>query len=101
MGPMFYLVQSHGALRPISAVLLADWPHEFQPWPCYSGAGDGATHRGSLGAVEHPELNPGSVDGPAHDTIEGIHLAHQLTFGEAADGRVARHLPDCFDCVCK
>ena len=29
MGPMFYLVQSHGALRPISAVILADWPHEF------------------------------------------------------------------------
>ena len=46
MGPMFYLVQSHGALRPISAVLLADWPHEFQPCPCPSGAGDGATHLG-------------------------------------------------------
>ena len=29
MGPMFYLVQSNGVLRPISAVLLADWPHEF------------------------------------------------------------------------
>ena len=33
MGPMFYIVQSNGVLRPISAVLLADWPHEFQPWP--------------------------------------------------------------------
>ena len=35
MGPMFYLVQCDGALRPISAVLLADWPHEFAlltPW---------------------------------------------------------------------
>ena len=30
----------------ISAVLLADWPHEFQPCPCPSGAGDGATHLG-------------------------------------------------------
>ena len=47
MGPMFYLVQCEGELLPISAVLLADWPHEFQPWPCDSGAGDGATHRGS------------------------------------------------------
>ena len=29
MGPIFYLVQCDGVLRPISAVLLADWPHEF------------------------------------------------------------------------
>ena len=40
MGPMFYLVQSHGALRPISAVMLADWPHEFAlaPFPGKGGA---------------------------------------------------------------
>ena len=39
MGPMFYLVQSHGALRPISAVMLADWPHEFAlaPFPGKGG----------------------------------------------------------------
>ena len=39
MGPMFYLVQSHGALRPISAVILADWPHEFAlaPFPRKGG----------------------------------------------------------------
>ena len=29
MGPVFYLVQSNGALRPISAVILGNWPHEF------------------------------------------------------------------------
>ena len=46
MGPMFYLVQCDGGLPPISAVLLADWPHEFHPCPCTSGAGDGATHPG-------------------------------------------------------
>ena len=46
MGPMFYLVQCEGGLPPISAVLLADWPHEFQPWQRASGAGGGATHRG-------------------------------------------------------
>jgi hypothetical protein len=35
MGPVFYLVQCDGALRPISAVLLGNWPHEFAlptPW---------------------------------------------------------------------
>ena len=47
MGPMFYLVQCEEALRLISAVLLADWPHEFQPGPCASGAGDGTTHHGA------------------------------------------------------
>ena len=29
MGPVFYLVQPTGVLRPISAVLLGNWPHEF------------------------------------------------------------------------
>ena len=29
MGPVFYLVQSNGVLRPISTVLLGNWPHEF------------------------------------------------------------------------
>ena len=39
MGPTFYLVQCDGALRPISAVLLADWPHEFAlaPFPGKGG----------------------------------------------------------------
>ena len=47
MGPMFYLVQCEEELLLISAVLLADWPHEFPPWPCSRGAGDGAMHCGS------------------------------------------------------
>ena len=47
MGPVFYLVQCDGALRPISAMILGNWPHEFQPGPCASGAGDGATHHGA------------------------------------------------------
>ena len=29
MGPVFYLVQPTGVLRPISAVLLGNWPHGF------------------------------------------------------------------------
>ena len=29
MGPVFYLVQSHGVRDPISAVVLGNWPHEF------------------------------------------------------------------------
>ena len=33
MGPMFYLVQSHGVRDPISAVIRADWPRESFPRP--------------------------------------------------------------------
>ena len=33
MGPVFYLVQSHGVRDPISAVVLADWPRESFPRP--------------------------------------------------------------------
>ena len=33
MGPMFYLVQSHGVRDPISAVVLADRPRESFPRP--------------------------------------------------------------------
>ena len=46
MGPVFYLVQCEEELLLISAVLLGNWPREFQPWPCSSGAGDRATHLG-------------------------------------------------------
>ena len=39
MGPMFYLVQSHGVRDPISAVVLGNWPHEFAlaPFPGKGG----------------------------------------------------------------
>ena len=47
MGPVFYLVQCEEALRLISAMILGNWPHEFQPGPCSSGAGDGTTHHGA------------------------------------------------------
>ena len=53
MGPMFYLVQLKEARCLISAVILADWPHEFAlaillgkragggctPWPAAFSAG--------------------------------------------------------------
>src|SRR6185369_11516566 len=40
-------------------------------------------HRRTLAAVEHAELDPGPVDRPAHDPVEGIDLAHDMTLGEA------------------
>ena len=47
MGPMFYLVQSHGVRDPISAVILGNWPHEFALAPS-PGKKGGRTSPGSV-----------------------------------------------------
>src|SRR3546814_5217276 len=44
-------------------------------------------------------LNARAVDGPGHDSVEGVDLAHQVTFAEPADRRVARHRADRIDAV--
>ena len=48
-----------------------------------------AAHRRSLAPVEHAELDPCLVGGEAHQSIESIHLAHQMAFAKASDGWVA------------
>ena len=47
MGPVFYLVQSHGVRDPISAVVLGNWPHEFALAPS-PGKKGGRTAAGSV-----------------------------------------------------
>ena len=54
--------------------------------------GTGAPHGGSLSYVEHTELDGGGICHQSHLSAECIDLTHDLTFGNAADGRVARHL---------
>ena len=49
---------------------------------------------GTLGAVQQAELDAGGIRHPAHQAIQRIDLAHQVTLAEPADGRVARHLAD-------
>ena len=41
----------------------------------------------------------GFVGGRGHRTAERIHLLHQVTFADAADRRVAAHLPQRLDVV--
>ena len=53
-----------------------------------------ALHRRPLGAVQHAELDARLIDNAAHQPIECIDLAYEMTLAEAADGRVARHLAD-------
>ena len=51
-----------------------------------------APHGRSLALVEHAELNGRGISDKAHVAPQGINLAHNLPLGNAAHGRVARHL---------
>src|SRR5207253_1626777 len=63
------------------------------------GLGAGTAHGRALAAVEHPELDAGLVCDAAHQAIERIDFAHQMTLAEAADRWIARHRPDSREAV--
>ena len=52
----------------------------------------GAPHGWSLGLVEHAELDGASVGNESGIAAEGVHLTHDLAFGDTPHGGVARHL---------
>ena len=58
-----------------------------------AGRPDGGTARG----VEQTELDADRVGDFAHDAAEGVDFAHQVSLGNAADGRIAGHLRDQID----
>ncbi len=58
------------------------------------GLGSRSPDRGTLAAVEHPELDAGAVDRAPHDAIERIDLANQVPLGESPDCGIAGHLAD-------
>ena len=51
-------------------------------------------HRRPARGVQQAELDADSVRNLAHDAAQRIYFAHQVALGDAADGRVARHLRD-------
>ncbi len=51
-------------------------------------------HGGALGPVEDAELDAGGVGDAAHQAVERVDLAHEVTFAEAADRRVAGQRAD-------
>ena len=53
-----------------------------------------AVHRRAFAAIEHAELNAGRVDRPPHQPAERVDLADDLPLADAADRRIATHLPD-------
>ena len=56
--------------------------------------GTWTVHRRAFTNVEHPKLNPRSVDRLAHQSAQGIDLADEVAFGDTTDGGVAAHLAD-------
>ena len=68
-------------------------PHRATIQPAIA-LGARAPDRRTLGAVEHPELDPRAVGSPPHDPTQRVHLPRHRPLGYPANGRVARHLPD-------
>ncbi len=58
------------------------------------GLGTRATHRRSLAAIEHAELDAGDVRDPAHQAIQRIDLTNQMALAETPDRGIAGHHPD-------
>jgi hypothetical protein len=56
--------------------------------------GTGAPYGWALTHIEHAELNGGGIRDQTHLSAQGINLTHNLTFGNATHGRIARHLPN-------
>ena len=54
-------------------------------------------HRRTLAAVEHAELDAGTIRCPGHGAAQCIDLLHQMAFADTTDGRVAAHLAQRFD----
>jgi len=51
-------------------------------------------HGGSLAGIQHAELQARFVGVARHLPAQRIDLAHDLPFGQSANGRIARHLSD-------
>ena len=58
------------------------------------GLSAGTVHGRAFGSIEQAELDAGCVGDPAHQAVERVDLADQMTLAEPADGRVARHFAD-------
>ena len=59
--------------------------------------GAGRPHRGSARSIQEAELNADGVGNFAHDAAERVDFADEMSLGNAADRRIARHLRDQVD----
>jgi hypothetical protein len=51
-------------------------------------------YRRTLAAIEDAKLDAAQIGHPAHEAIERIDLADQMSLAKTPDGGIARHRPD-------
>ncbi|MCY1349285.1 hypothetical protein D9M69_354670 [compost metagenome] len=61
--------------------------------------GAGGAYGRAFAAVQHTELDAAEVGGGRHGAAQGVDLLDQVALADAADGRVAAHLPEGFHVV--
>ncbi|MNT42096.1 hypothetical protein D3C72_1784960 [compost metagenome] len=61
--------------------------------------GAGGAYGRAFAAVQHTELDAAEVGGGRHGAAQGVDLLDQVALADAADGRVAAHLPEGFHIV--
>lgn len=59
----------------------------------------GRAHRRALARIENAKLDARLVGGNGHGAAQRIHLFHEVALADAADRRVAAHLPQRLDVV--
>jgi hypothetical protein len=68
-----------------------------QSVPLLVALGPGRLDGPSPAPVEEFEVDPGIIGQEPHDSAQGIDLPDKMALRQAADGRVAGHLGDCFE----
>ena len=63
------------------------------------GLGAGRPHGRALARIERTKLDAGAIDCPRHGSTERVDLPRQVALANAANGRVAAHLPEAFPAV--
>ena len=60
------------------------------------GLGARPMHGRPFAPIEQAKLNPSLVGDAAHQPVQRIYFAHQMTLADTANRRIARHLANCF-----
>jgi hypothetical protein len=64
------------------------------------GLGAWSADRRTLAAIENTKLDAAGIRDPAHQTIQRIYLADEMTFAKTADGGIAGHGADGGKAMC-
>ena len=102
--------QAHVGFEPGNTATFDPKRQSFRHNHCYAALTNKFSHRGTVkpsiglesralngrpfAAVEHPAMDSCPIGSAGHQSIEDVELADKVTLPDAADGRVAGHLPD-------